>query len=42
MNINSPIVMFQNLGGIWAMDRGQSYCPWGCKELDMTEHAHKS
>ena len=25
-----------------SMDRGQSYCPWGCKELDMTEHAHKS
>ena len=24
----------------WTEEFGAGYCPWGCKELDMTERLH--
>ena len=24
----------------WTEEPGAGYCPWGCKELDMTERLH--
>ena len=38
MAILSSILVWESLGQRSLVD----YSPWGCKELDMTEHAHTS
>ena len=38
---NSNLLQYSCLEN--SVDRGApGYSPWGCKELDMTEHAHTS